>query len=128
VSTDHPGVTGRRSGASKEEEARSARVVAKPKNKKKAKKPRPERKEMVRARRAASKMTTVEELAAVLGIGRNLARELVTGKKGDPDKGTPDEPSKVPSLRFGRRYLIPRIVIDKLVGGELVSAATRSDA
>src|SRR5215475_10983773 len=100
MSTLQPGVTGRRSGVTTTEEARpqKARAVPKPKKKKakkeKAKKERPERREMVRAKRAASKMATVEELAAALGIGRNQAYDLVNGKKGDPRKGTPDEPPK----------------------------------
>ena len=78
--------------------------------KKKAKHPRPERRHLVRAKRAASAMATVEELAAVLGCGRNQAYRMLQGKNG--------EPPQVPSLRFGRRYLIPRAVIAKLINGE----------
>lgn len=104
MSTLQPGITGRRSGT-------------------KDKKKRPGRAEMVRARRAASAMATVEELAAALGIGRNQAYELVNGKDG--------EPPKVPAMRFGRRYLIPRAVIAKIVSGEMatpVATAAESTA
>ena len=49
---------------------------------------------------------TVEEAAALLGISRNLAYELV-GRK------------ELPSLRLGRRVLVPRRALDRLlnVGG-----------
>jgi excisionase family DNA binding protein len=68
---------------------------------------RPGRAEVVRARRAASKMASVEDLAADLGIGLNLAYSLV-------------QAGVVPSMRLGRRYLIPRPVIAKIVSGEMV--------
>jgi len=66
---------------------------------------RPGRIDAVRAKRAASQMATVDDLAAVLGIGRNAAYGLVQTKA-------------VPALRYGRRYLIPRAVIAKIVNGE----------
>ena len=46
---------------------------------------------------------TVNEAAKVLGIGRALAYEMVNQ-------------GKLPSLRFGRRILIPRIALQKLLG------------
>ena len=46
---------------------------------------------------------TVEEAAQILGIGRNQAYVAVRN-------GT------IPSLRFGKRYVIPRRMIDSLLG------------
>jgi excisionase family DNA binding protein len=69
------------------------------------KKRRPSRGEKVRAKRAASQMGTVEDLAAALGIGRNAAYGLVQTKV-------------VPSVRYGRRWLIPRTIIARIVAGE----------
>lgn len=59
----------------------------------------------VRAKRAASQMASVQELAAALGIGLNQAYELVKNKQ-------------VRALRFekSRRYLIPRSEIARLTG------------
>jgi excisionase family DNA binding protein len=62
-----------------------------------------------RARRAKSKMMSVEDLAEELGIGRNQAYALVQMKI-------------VPAIRFGRRWLIPRAAIAKIVNGEAVTA------
>jgi excisionase family DNA binding protein len=59
----------------------------------------------MRAKRAASAMATVEDLAAELGIGRNQAYALVQTKI-------------VPAMRFGRRWLIPRAAIAKMVSGD----------
>jgi excisionase family DNA binding protein len=67
---------------------------------------RPLQAKVVRAKRDASAMATVEDLCKQLGIGRNQGYELVQTKA-------------IPSLRFGRRYLIPRTVLAKLVSGEL---------
>ncbi|HEY2534307.1 MAG TPA: helix-turn-helix domain-containing protein [Xanthobacteraceae bacterium] len=72
---------------------------------------RPGRAEMVRTKRAAAAMATVEDLAAELGIGRNQAYALVQMKV-------------EPALRFGRRWLIPRAVIAKMVSGEGTPIAT----
>jgi excisionase family DNA binding protein len=72
---------------------------------KKAIKRRPGRSEVVRAKRAAAAMATVEDLAAQLGIGRNQAYALVQMKM-------------VPAMRFGRRWLIPRAAIARMVSGE----------
>jgi excisionase family DNA binding protein len=93
MSTLDPGVTGRR---------HKARVSPK-----KRKKKRPGRGEAIRAKRAASAMATVEDLAAELGIGRNQAYALVQMKA-------------VPSVRAGRRYLIPRSVLAKIASGEML--------
>jgi excisionase family DNA binding protein len=69
--------------------------------------------QLVRTKRAASAMGTVEDLAAALGIGRNQAYELVNEKK-------------VLALRFGRRWLIPRVEIAKLVSGAGATVAAES--
>jgi excisionase family DNA binding protein len=65
--------------------------------------------QVVRAKRNASAMATVEDLCQQLGIGRNQGYELVHTKV-------------IPSLRIGRRYLIPRAVIAKLTSGEFPPA------
>jgi len=68
---------------------------------------RPERHKKVMAKRAASQVATVQELAAALGIGMNMAYELL-------------QKDKLPGvLRIRRRYLIPRVVIARLVNGEI---------
>jgi excisionase family DNA binding protein len=61
---------------------------------------------VVRARRAASGMATVDDLAAELGIGKNLAYELVME-------------GKIKAARLGRRWLIPRATIAKILSGEI---------
>ena len=66
---------------------------------------RPGRGEAIRAKRAASAMATVEEVAAALGIGRNQAYAAV-------------QMGKVRAMRFGRRWLIPRAEIARIVNGE----------
>src|SRR5262249_31768575 len=77
----------------------------------KAIKRRPGRGEMVRARRAASQMATVEDLAAELGIGKNAAYEIVAS-------------GRIPGVfRYGRRYLIPRTILAKIVSGEMLPPA-----
>lgn len=45
---------------------------------------------------------TVGEAAEILGIGRNLAYEAV--KSG-----------KIPSIRLGRKYLVPRAALDQML-------------
>jgi hypothetical protein len=74
---------------------------------------RSEAMEKVRAKRKASAMATVKELADALGIGLNKAYELVNTKQ-------------VHALRFEsktakdgkqRRFLIPRAEIARLTGG-----------
>ena len=51
---------------------------------------------------------TVEEAAALLGISRNLAYELVTRKE-------------LPSVRLGRRVLVPRQALERLLDVESAS-------
>ena len=46
---------------------------------------------------------TVPEAAEMLGISRNFAYQLV--KEG-----------KLPSIRFGKRILIPRVALEKMLG------------
>ena len=46
---------------------------------------------------------TVPEAAAMLGLSRNFAYELV--KQGE-----------LPSIKFGKRILIPRIALEKMLG------------
>jgi excisionase family DNA binding protein len=70
---------------------------------------RHQRTETVKARRANSAMATVEDLASQLGIGRNQAYALV-------------QMNVVPATRLGRRYLIPRAIISKIVSGEMLLA------
>ena len=48
---------------------------------------------------------TVEEAAALLGISRNLAYELVAA-------------GRIPSIRLGRRVLVPRRALHHLVDGD----------
>jgi excisionase family DNA binding protein len=59
----------------------------------------------VQAKRAAADTLTLEEVARRLGIGRNQAYEAV-------------QAGKIPALRFGRRWLIPRAAFDRLLSGE----------
>ncbi len=47
----------------------------------------------------------VEEAAKILGIGRNLAYELVRS-------------GQIPSLRLGRRIVVPKGVFDRLLSGD----------
>jgi len=68
---------------------------------------RAEDRKLVRERRAKSGMATVEDLADALGIGRNLAYELVME-------------GKIKAARLGRRWLIPRSTIAKILAGELL--------
>jgi len=63
------------------------------------------RRKRIAAKRAAADVITLEEVAARLGIGRNQAYEAV-------------QTGKIPALRFGRRWLIPRAAFDRLLIGE----------
>ena len=76
---------------------------------------RTEAMEKVRAKRAASAMATVQDLAAALGIGLNQAYELV-------------KTGQVQALRFEnqRRYLIPRAEIARLTGASVAPAPPAS--
>lgn len=47
---------------------------------------------------------TVDEAAEVLGISRNLAYELV-------------HRGELPCLRLGRRVVVPRAALERLLGG-----------
>lgn len=59
------------------------------------------------ARRAT---LTVEEAAVVLGIGRTLAFELA--RKG-----------QIPTIRLGRRILVPRAALDRMLEGDTHESA-----
>lgn len=65
------------------------------------------RRELVQAKRAAAATMTVEEMAGVLGVGRNQAYGLLYEKQ-------------IPALRFGRRWLVSRRVVERLLNGENV--------
>jgi excisionase family DNA binding protein len=54
---------------------------------------------------------TVEEAAQVLGIGRTLAYEAV--KRGD-----------IPTVRIGRRLLVPQVAIAQLLSDQRVGPAS----
>ena len=56
-----------------------------------------------------SKTLSVEEVAAELGIGRNQAYDAVRS-------------GQIPSIRIGRRILVPRIAFDRLLNGEANAA------
>lgn len=51
---------------------------------------------------------TVEETAKLLGISRGTAYDLVAQ-------------GEIPSIRLGRRILVPRVQLEKLLEGEDVS-------
>lgn len=53
---------------------------------------------------------TVEEAAGLLGISRAFAYEAV--RRGE-----------IPSIRIGRRVLVPRVALDRLVSGETAGGA-----
>jgi excisionase family DNA binding protein len=59
------------------------------------------------AKRKAAAMATVEELAAVLGVGVNQAYVAL-------------QMGQIPAMRFGRRWLIARKTIDRIANGEIV--------
>ena len=64
----------------------------------------------VLAKRAAADVMGIEDLAVRLGIGRNQAYEAVAA-------------GKIPgAFRLGRRWLIPRVTFEKMLGGETPSA------
>ena len=58
---------------------------------------------------------TVEETAAVLGISRGLAYEMV-------------KTSKIPSIRFGRRVLVPRRALERLLDSREKSDSKGADS
>lgn len=53
---------------------------------------------------------TVEEAAKALGISRATAYEAVSR-------------GEIPAIRIGRRILIPKVALEKLLGGETGTAA-----
>lgn len=57
---------------------------------------------------------TVEEAAALLGISRAFAYEAV--RRGE-----------IPSIRIGRRVLVPRVALDRLVSGDVQPIAPAED-
>jgi excisionase family DNA binding protein len=58
------------------------------------------------SKRKEAAMASVEELAAVLGVGLNQAYVAL-------------QMGQIPALRFGRRWLISRKTIDRITNGEL---------
>ena len=62
------------------------------------------KREMVAAKRQAADVLSVDELAVRLGIGRNQAYAAV-------------QLGQIPALRFGRRWLIPRTALDRILSG-----------
>jgi excisionase family DNA binding protein len=71
---------------------------------------RPQRR-VRRAGRTTDDVVTVEDFARRLGIGRNQAYEVVASGK---ISGV---------FRIGRRWLIPRLALDRLLSGETGSPA-----
>ncbi len=64
---------------------------------------------------ASGRLTlTVEEAAALLGISRAFAYETV--RRGE-----------IPSIRIGRRVLVPRVALDRLVNGPSYETPSASD-
>jgi excisionase family DNA binding protein len=60
------------------------------------------------AKRKEAAMASVEELAAVLGVGLNQAYVAL-------------QMGQIPALRFGRRWLISRKTIDRIANGEVAA-------
>ena len=58
------------------------------------------------SKRKEAAMASVEELAAVLGVGLNQAYVAL-------------QMGQIPALRFGRRWLISRKTIDRITNGEI---------
>jgi excisionase family DNA binding protein len=65
---------------------------------------------MVKAKRAASEMLTPENVAVLLGIGRNQTYEAL-------------QQGKIPAIRFGRRWLIAKHTVNRILAGELTASA-----
>lgn len=57
---------------------------------------------------------SVEDAARILGIGRSLAYQLAND-------------GQIPTLRLGRRLLVPRARLDALLGETPNAAAARED-
>jgi excisionase family DNA binding protein len=84
----------------------------KPKKPKKTKKPLTAAQLAARAaareaKRKGSQMASPEELSEALGVGLNQAYSALAEKK-------------IPAVRVGRRWLISRKTIDRIVNGEFV--------
>jgi excisionase family DNA binding protein len=62
------------------------------------------------SKRKEAAMASVEELAAVLGVGLNQAYLAL-------------QMGQIPALRFGRRWLISRKTIDRITNGEIPATA-----
>jgi excisionase family DNA binding protein len=62
-----------------------------------------------KGRRAGPDVLSVDDVAARLGIGRNLAYSAV-------------REGKIPSIKIGQRWLVPRVAFDRLLSGDLVAA------
>jgi|SoimicmetaTmtHAB_FD_contig_31_25517205_length_377_multi_2_in_0_out_0_1 excisionase family DNA binding protein len=62
------------------------------------------------SKRKEAAMASVEELAAVLGVGLNQAYVAL-------------QMGQIPALRFGRRWLISRKTIDRITNGEIPATA-----
>ncbi len=62
--------------------------------------------EFYREKDQAKLTLTIEEAAKLLGIGRGLAYEMArTGQ--------------IPTVRFGRRMLVPKIALDRILNPEI---------
>ena len=61
-----------------------------------------------------SAILTVEEAGRLLGIGRGLAYEAA--RRGD-----------IPTLRIGRRLVVPRLALDRLLSEPSTLAANHGD-
>ena len=62
----------------------------------------------------SNKLTfTVEETAKILGIGRNSAYEAVAR-------------GEIPVIRVGKRLLVPKAALEKLLGGNQTKTAEPS--
>ena len=57
---------------------------------------------------------TVEEAAALLGIGRTSAYQAVAS-------------GQLPVIRIGRRLLVPRAALERLLGGRQTTASALPD-
>jgi excisionase family DNA binding protein len=70
-----------------------------------------DKRKKVLAKRAAADVMTVSDVATRLGVGRNQAYEAV-------------QAGKIPgAFRFGRRWLIPRLAFERMLGGETATTA-----
>jgi excisionase family DNA binding protein len=65
--------------------------------------------------KSSRRMTyTVEEVAELLGLGRNTAYVAVRN-------------GNIPAIKIGGRYVIPKSVIDKLLNGEISTQHTETE-